>query len=45
VILDVSTEEFLSAERGLTYADLYAMLESEETVAWLRLLMQLALLN
>jgi hypothetical protein len=33
--LDVSTEEFLSAERALTYADLYAMLGNGETVAWL----------
>jgi hypothetical protein len=33
--LDVSTEEFLSAERGFTYADLYAMLGNEDTVAWL----------
>jgi hypothetical protein len=33
--LDVSTEEFLSAERGFTYADLYAMVESGETIAWL----------
>jgi hypothetical protein len=32
--LDVSTEELLSAERAFTYADLYAMLESEDTVAW-----------
>jgi hypothetical protein len=33
--LDVSTEEFLSAERAFTYADLYAMLGNGETVAWL----------
>jgi hypothetical protein len=33
--LDVSTEELLSAERAFTYADLYAMLENEKTVAWL----------
>jgi hypothetical protein len=33
--LDLSTEELLSAERGFTYADLYAMLESGEKVAWL----------
>jgi hypothetical protein len=33
--LDVFTEEFLSAERGFTYADLYAMLDNEDTVAWL----------
>jgi hypothetical protein len=35
--LDVSTEEFLSAERAFTYADLYAMLGNGETVAWLTL--------
>jgi hypothetical protein len=33
--LDVSTEEFLSAERAFTFADLYAMLENFDTVAWL----------
>jgi hypothetical protein len=33
--LDASTEELLSAERGFTFADLYAMLESGDTVAWL----------
>jgi hypothetical protein len=33
--LDVSTEEFLSAERAFTYADLCAMLGSGVTVAWL----------
>jgi hypothetical protein len=33
--LDVSLEEFLSAERAFTYADLYAMFENEKTVAWL----------
>jgi hypothetical protein len=33
--LDVSPQELLSAERGFTYAHLYAMLENEETVAWL----------
>jgi hypothetical protein len=33
--LDVSTQELLSAERVFTYADLYAMLESGETVLWL----------
>jgi hypothetical protein len=32
--LDVSTEELLSAE-SFTYADLYAMLGDEDTVAWL----------
>jgi hypothetical protein len=31
--LDVSTEEFLSAERAFTYADLYAMLGDGETMA------------
>jgi hypothetical protein len=35
VNLNVSTEELLSAERALTYADLYAMLGNGETVAWL----------
>jgi hypothetical protein len=30
--LDVSAEEFLSAERAFTYADLYAMLGSECTL-------------
>jgi hypothetical protein len=35
--LDVSTDEFLSAERGFTYADLFIMLGSEGTVAWLTL--------
>jgi hypothetical protein len=35
VNLDVSTEEFLSAERAFTFADLYAMLESgDNMVAW-----------
>jgi hypothetical protein len=33
--LDVSTEEFLSAERAFTYSDLYAMLGNGETIAWL----------
>jgi hypothetical protein len=33
--LDVSTEEFLSAERCFTYADLNAMIGNGETVAWL----------
>jgi hypothetical protein len=33
--LDVSTEQFLSAERVFTYADLYAMLANEYTVLWL----------
>jgi hypothetical protein len=33
--LDVSTEDLLSAERAFTFADLYAMLGNEDTVAWL----------
>jgi hypothetical protein len=33
--LDVSTDEFLSADRGFTYADLYAMLGNGDTIAWL----------
>jgi hypothetical protein len=33
--LDLSTEELLSAERGLTFADLHAMLSGFPTVAWL----------
>ena len=33
--LDVSTEEFLSTERAFTFADLYAMLRNEVTIAWL----------
>jgi hypothetical protein len=33
--LDVSTEELLSAERAFTYADLYALIENEDTIAWL----------
>jgi hypothetical protein len=34
-ILDVSTEELLSAERAFTFADLYFMLGDQNTVAWL----------
>jgi hypothetical protein len=33
--LDISTEEFLRAERAFTYADLYAMIEDGDTLAWL----------
>jgi hypothetical protein len=33
--LDVSTEEFLIADRAVTHADLYAMLRNKDTVAWL----------
>jgi hypothetical protein len=33
--LDVSTQELLSAETGFTYADLYAMIQNEDAVAWL----------
>jgi hypothetical protein len=33
--LNVSPQELLSAERGFTYAHLYAMVESKDTVAWL----------
>jgi hypothetical protein len=33
--LNVSTEELLSTKRAFTYADLYAMLGNEETLAWL----------
>jgi hypothetical protein len=33
--LDVSTGEFLSAERAFTYVDLYSMLGNGETIAWL----------
>jgi hypothetical protein len=33
--LDVSTEDLLSAENAFTYADLYAMLGNEDTMAWL----------
>jgi hypothetical protein len=33
--LDVSTDEFLSAESGFTYTDLYAMVGNEYTVLWL----------
>jgi hypothetical protein len=32
--LDVSTDEFLSSERGFTFADLYAMLGNDYTAAW-----------
>jgi hypothetical protein len=35
ISLDVSSEEFLSAESAFTYADLYAMLEDREPIAWL----------
>jgi hypothetical protein len=33
--LDVSIEDFSSAERAFTYADLYAVLGNGETVVWL----------
>jgi hypothetical protein len=33
--LDVPTEEFLSADKAFTYADLYAMLANENAVLWL----------
>jgi hypothetical protein len=33
--LEISAEELLSAERGFTFADLYAMLENHNTLAWL----------
>jgi hypothetical protein len=33
--MDVSTEEFLRAERAFTYADLSAILGNEDTLAWL----------
>jgi hypothetical protein len=33
--LDVSTDEFLSAERAFTFADFYAMLGNEGAVVWL----------
>jgi hypothetical protein len=33
--LYVSTEDFLSAERAFTYADLYPMLGNESTAAWM----------
>jgi hypothetical protein len=33
--LDVSTEELLSAETAFTFADLYAILKSDDTVVWL----------
>jgi hypothetical protein len=32
--LDVSAQELLSAERGFTYADMYAMLGNGATIAW-----------
>jgi hypothetical protein len=32
---DVSTNEFLDAERGFTYSDLHALLGDEYTVLWL----------
>jgi hypothetical protein len=35
VNLDVSIEEFISAERAFTYGDLYTMLVNEATAAWL----------
>ena len=35
LILDVSTEDILSAERAFTYADLYAVLGNGETIAWM----------
>jgi hypothetical protein len=35
VNLDVSTAEFLSADRAFTYADLCALVGNEDTVAWL----------
>jgi hypothetical protein len=35
VNLNVSTEDFLSTERAFTYADLFAMLGNQDTVAWL----------
>jgi hypothetical protein len=34
VNLDVTTEELLSAERALTYADLYALLGNRNMLAW-----------
>jgi hypothetical protein len=33
--LDVSTEEFLSAERAFTYTDLYAMIRNRNKIVWL----------
>jgi hypothetical protein len=33
--MDVSTEDFLSAERAFTYADLHAALGNDETLMWL----------
>jgi hypothetical protein len=33
--LDVSTEELLNAERSFAFADLYALLGSRKTIAWL----------
>jgi hypothetical protein len=33
--LDVAAQDFRSAERGFTYADLYAMVGSGDTIAWL----------
>jgi hypothetical protein len=33
--LDVSIEELLSGEKAFTYANLYAMIGSEDTIAWL----------
>jgi hypothetical protein len=33
--LDVSTEDFLSAERAFTYVDLHAVQGNEDTVVWL----------
>jgi hypothetical protein len=33
--LDVPTDEFLSAERAFTYADLFALLANENAVLWL----------
>jgi hypothetical protein len=41
--MNVSTEDFLSTERAFTYADLYAMLGSEDMVAWLTPHIQLLL--
>jgi hypothetical protein len=33
--LNVSTEELIIPQRAFTYADLYAMLGNEDTIAWL----------